>query len=52
MVGKDSGVRDVLLATSEKLLVNGAYALIMKKWGLESNMLSAPGINLGGKTAK
>jgi len=25
---------------------NGTYAQIMKKWGLENNMISEPGINL------
>ncbi len=28
---------------------NGTYATIMKKWGLENNMIKAPGINLAEK---
>jgi polar amino acid transport system substrate-binding protein len=26
---------------------NGTYAEIMKKWGLENNMIKEPGINQG-----
>lgn len=48
VVPKDGALRDVLLAAYQKLFDNGTYALIMKKWGLENNMLKAPGINLAG----
>jgi polar amino acid transport system substrate-binding protein len=34
------------------LMENGAYAAIMKKWGLERNMIREPGINLAGQSAK
>lgn len=52
VVGKDSPLRDVILAGYQTLFDNGTYAAIMKKWGLEANMLKAPGINLAGKAAK
>lgn len=52
VVPKDGELRDVLLAVYQKLFDNGTYAAIMKKWGLENNMLKAPGINLAGKNAK
>lgn len=52
VVPKDGELRDVLLAVFQKLFDNGTYAAIMKKWGLENNMLKAPGINLAGKAAK
>ncbi len=31
---------------------NGTYASIMKKWGLENNMIKEPGINLAGQDGK
>ena len=46
VVPKDSAVRDAILAGYQKLFDNGTYAIIMKKWGLEGNMIQAPGINL------
>lgn len=46
VVAKDSPVRDAILAGYQKLFDNGTYAIIMKKWGLEGNMIPAPGINL------
>lgn len=49
IVGKGSALGGVLLASYQKLFDNGTYATIMKKWGLEANMLRAPGINLAGK---
>lgn len=52
VVPKDGELRDVLLGVYQKLFDNGTYAAIMKKWGLENNMLKAPGINLAGKAAK
>jgi len=52
VVGKDSAFRDVLLATLQKLFADGTYAAIMTKWGLENNMIPAPGINLAGKAAQ
>lgn len=52
VVPKDGALRDVLLAAYQKLFDNGTYALIMKKWGLENNKLTAPGINLAGRAAK
>jgi polar amino acid transport system substrate-binding protein len=46
LVPKDSAIRDVILAGYQKLFDNGTYAIIMKKWGLQDNMVAAPGINL------
>ncbi|TPG64014.1 ABC transporter substrate-binding protein [Ewingella americana] len=46
VVPKDSAVRDAILAGYQKLFDNGTYAIIMKKWGLQDNMIAAPGINL------
>ncbi|MCQ4161828.1 ABC transporter substrate-binding protein [Roseomonas sp. GC11] len=52
VVPKDGVLRDVLLATYQQLFDNGTYAAIMKKWGLEGNMIPAPGVNLAGKPAQ
>jgi polar amino acid transport system substrate-binding protein len=46
VVTKDSPLSEVLLGAIKELMKNGAYATIMKKWGLENNMISEPGINL------
>ncbi|MFD3914993.1 ABC transporter substrate-binding protein [Streptomyces sp. NPDC058603] len=48
VVAKDSPLRDVLVKAIQKLIDNGAYGQIMKKWGLSANVLDKPGINLGG----
>ncbi|KQN47536.1 amino acid ABC transporter [Rouxiella silvae] len=50
VVPKDSEIGKVVLAAYQELFTNGTYAAIMKKWGLEGNMLQAPGINLGKPT--
>jgi polar amino acid transport system substrate-binding protein len=50
VVPKDSEIGKVVLAAYQELFDNGTYAIIMKKWGLEGNMLTAPGINLGKPT--
>lgn len=52
VVGKDSPLGGVLLDAYKKLFENGTYALIMKKWGLDNNMLASPGLNLAGKAGK
>jgi polar amino acid transport system substrate-binding protein len=52
LVAKDAPLRDVILAAYQRLFDNGTYAAIMKKWGLENNMLKQPGINLAGKTSQ
>jgi polar amino acid transport system substrate-binding protein len=52
VVGKNAPLRDLLLDCYQRLFDNGTYAAIFKKWGLENNMLKAPGINLAGKAAK
>jgi polar amino acid transport system substrate-binding protein len=49
VVAKDSSLAPVLLEAIQKLHENGTYAAVMKKWGLENNMLKAPGIDLAGK---
>jgi polar amino acid transport system substrate-binding protein len=52
IVAKGSKLGDAVLAGYQELFANGTYAAIMKKWGLEANMLKAPGLNLGGKAKK
>lgn len=49
VVTKDSPLSEILLGAVKELVKNGTYASIMKKWGLENNMISAPGINLAKK---
>jgi polar amino acid transport system substrate-binding protein len=51
VVPKGSPLRDVLLDAYRKLVDNGSYAAIFKMWGIENNMLNAPGVNLAGKAA-
>lgn len=46
VVPKGSPLAEVLRGGLQTLVDNGTYALIMKKWGLQGNMLKAPGINL------
>ena len=48
VVPKGSPLGPLLLDTIKHLMSNGTYAAIMKKWGLENNMIKEPGINLGG----
>ncbi|WP_201836252.1 ABC transporter substrate-binding protein [Microvirga zambiensis] len=48
VVPKGSPLGPLLLDTIKLLMSNGTYAAIMKKWGLENNMIKEPGINLGG----
>lgn len=45
VVPKGSPLAPVLLDGIKELMKNGTYAAIMKKWGLENNMLAVPGIN-------
>lgn len=45
VVTKDSPLGPVLLSAIQELVKNGTYAQIMKKWGLENNMIAEPGIN-------
>jgi polar amino acid transport system substrate-binding protein len=45
VVSKDSPLGPVLLGAIQELVKNGTYAQIMKKWGLENNMIPEPGIN-------
>lgn len=52
VVPKGSPLGPVLRDAVKVLMDNGTYATIMKKWGLENNMLKAPGINLGGTLPK
>ncbi len=47
VVKKDSPLGGVLLDSFKILIENGTYAQIMKKWGLENNMIEVPGINQG-----
>ncbi len=52
VVPKGSPLGPVLHDGMKVLMDNGTYAAIMKKWGLENNMIKEPGINLGGHVAK
>ena len=52
VVPKGSELGPVLLDAIKVLMDNGTYAAIMKKWGLENNILTQPGINLGGQLPK
>ena len=52
VVKKGSPLAGVLLDSFKILMDNGTYAAIMKKWGLENNMIKEPGINLGGTLPK
>ncbi|EWT04781.1 amino acid ABC transporter [Intrasporangium chromatireducens Q5-1] len=47
VVPKDSPLAEVLLEGIKSLHENGTYDSIMKKWGLEKNVLATPGINMG-----
>lgn len=49
VVPKDSPLGPVLLGAIQELKKNGTYEAIMKKWGLENNMIAEPGINLAKK---
>jgi polar amino acid transport system substrate-binding protein len=46
VVAKGSPLGPLLHDCIKQLMANGSYAAIMKKWGLERNMIAAPGINL------
>lgn len=52
VVPKGSPLGPVLRDAVKVLMDNGTYAQIMKKWGLENNMIKEPGINLGGALPK
>ena len=52
VVPKGSPLGPLLLDAIKVLMDNGTYATIMKKWGLENNMIKEPGINLGGTLPK
>lgn len=47
VVKKDSPLGGVLLDSFKILIKNGTYAQIMKKWGLDRNLIDTPGINQG-----
>ncbi|MBP1849270.1 ABC transporter substrate-binding protein [Rhizobium halophytocola] len=52
VVPKGSPLAEVLKDGVKELIDNGTYAVVMKKWGLENNMIKEPGINLGGVLPK
>jgi polar amino acid transport system substrate-binding protein len=47
VVPKGSPLGEVLRDAFKILMDNGTYTEIMKKWGLENNMIKEPGINQG-----
>lgn len=46
VVPKGSPLREVLREAVQKLMDNGTYTKIMKKWGVEANALEKAGVNL------
>lgn len=52
VVPKGSPLGPIMIDAIKVLMDNGAYAAIMKKWGLENNMIKEPGLNLGGQLPK
>lgn len=52
VVPKGSPLGPLFIDVIKVLMDNGTYATIMKKWGLENNMIKQPGINLGGQLPK
>lgn len=46
MVPTDSPLAGTMQEAMQIIQDNGTYGAIMKKWGLEANMIPAPGINL------
>jgi polar amino acid transport system substrate-binding protein len=48
VIPKNSPLKKVLVKAFAKLMDDGTYASIMKKWGLSDNALDKPGVNLGG----
>lgn len=52
VVPKGSPLGQVVLDAYKELYQNGTYAAIMKKWQLEGNMTTAPGLNLAKEASK
>ncbi|WP_062013405.1 ABC transporter substrate-binding protein [Aureimonas sp. AU4] len=52
VVPKGSPLGPLLSDAIKVLMADGTYASIMKKWGLENNMIKEPGLNLGGDLPK
>lgn len=52
VVAKGSPLGPLLVDAMKVLIADGSYATIMKKWGLENNMIKEPGLNLGGDLPK
>ncbi|WFS03233.1 ABC transporter substrate-binding protein [Rhizobium tumorigenes] len=52
VVPKGSPLGPIMVDAMKVLMDNGTYAAIMRKWGLENNIIKAPGINLGGQLPK
>ncbi|MGI9186728.1 MAG: ABC transporter substrate-binding protein [Gaiellales bacterium] len=44
-VPKDSGLAQPILESIKKLMADGTYDAILKKWGVESGAITDPGIN-------
>ncbi|MNL83936.1 hypothetical protein D3C87_2117340 [compost metagenome] len=49
---KGSPLGPIFVDAFKVMMADGTYAKIMKKWGLENNMIKEPGINLGGQLPK
>ena len=50
VVAKGSPLAEIVRDGVKILMENGTYAAVMKKWGLENNMIKQPSINLVGQT--
>lgn len=48
IVAKKSPLGPILLEAMQKLYDDGTYQRVMKKWGVEGNVLQSPGMNLAG----
>ena len=52
VVAKGSPLGPVLLEGYGLLVADGTYAAIMRRWGIENNMIAKPGMNLAGSAPK
>ena len=52
VVAKGSPLGPLLLEGYKILVADGTYAAVMKRWGIENNMIKQPGLNLAGSTAQ
>jgi polar amino acid transport system substrate-binding protein len=46
-IPKDSGMTEPVLAAVKKVMADGTYMKILKKWGVQEGAISSPAINVG-----